>query len=113
MNGKKELTIITALTIGGVAVFEPAAAEPHSHQGENGPVEINVTSELSASGGGYSNTSAGLLSVNSTQWVLKSPPSCFVHDMLFANRLKALGITLLVELAPDQSAGSADSSEKT
>jgi hypothetical protein len=90
--------IATAALIVGVALVEPVSNEPHAHDGQNAPVELILHTGLSASGG-FTNTSATILSTSPIPtWVLPSSSATFIRDLVFADRLGQVGITVLVEL---------------
>jgi hypothetical protein len=95
--------LATAALIAGVSVSQPVSTEPHTHAGESAPVGLILHTGLSASGG-FGNVSAGVISTSSSSvWVLPSTTSTFLRDVDFASRLRQVGITVYVQLAPADS----------
>src|ERR1039458_8658759 len=72
-----------------------AADQPHSHNSENEPLEPS-TLAISM----YTNTSSAAVSTGwqSIEWVIKSSNSTLDDDQFLAARLKAAGITLIVQI---------------
>lgn len=71
--------------------------QPHNHNSENEPVEISVLAPSM-----YTNTSAATVSSSfqPVGWVIQSSDSTFDDDRFVGERLKAAGVTLLVQFAP-------------
>jgi hypothetical protein len=79
-----------------------AADQPHNHNSENVPVEPSTLAFSM-----YTNTSSAAVSTGwqSIEWVIRSSKSTLDDDQFVAARLKAAGITLIVQLPPDPENG--------
>jgi hypothetical protein len=71
--------------------------QPHNHNSENEPFEPSTLAFSM-----YTNTSAAAVSIGwqPVEWVIQSSRSTFDHDQFVAERLKAAGITLIVQGPP-------------
>jgi hypothetical protein len=76
--------------------------QPHNHNSENEPVEPSVLAFSM-----YTNTSAAavLTDWQPVVWSIQSSKSTFDSDRFVSERLKAAGITLIVQRPPDDPGG--------
>jgi hypothetical protein len=95
MDYRKPAAITTAALIAGLAVSQPAAAEPHTHDGEAAPSELILCTGFGASGG-FTNTTAAVTRTSSYSWALPSSSATFERDVDFASRMRGVGIMVYV-----------------
>jgi len=74
--------------------------QPHNHNSENEPIEPSTLAFSM-----YTNTSAAMVSTGfqPAEWIIQSFDSTFDHDRFVAERLKAAGVTLVVQGPPEDS----------
>lgn len=95
MDYRKPGAITTAALMAGLAVSQPAADEPHTHDGEAAPTELILYTGFGASGG-LTNTTAAFVGTSSYSWALPSSNATFERDVDFASRMKCVGIMVYV-----------------